>query len=88
MAANRHPDHHHCVDASRPSEAALPRAHCVYMMASTRNGTVYTGVTSNLAQRVHQHREGLTPSFTRRYHCHLLVFYEYYERMDDAIARE
>ena len=66
----------------------MPHAPCVYIMASARNGTLYTGVTSNLAQRVHQHREGRTPSFTRRYHCHLLVFYEYCERMDDAIARE
>jgi predicted GIY-YIG superfamily endonuclease len=57
-------------------------------MASERNGTLYTGVTSNLSQRVHQHREGHTPGFASRYHCHLLVFYEYHERMDDAIARE
>ncbi len=66
----------------------MSRAPCVYMMANRRNGTVYTGVTSNLAQRVYQHREGLTPGFTTRYGCKLLVFYEPYERMDDAIARE
>ncbi len=66
----------------------MPRAPCVYIMASERNGTLYTGVTSNLSQRVHQHREGHTPGFASRYHCHLLVFYEYHERMDDAIARE
>jgi putative endonuclease len=48
----------------------------------------YIGVTSNLAQRVYQHREGLTPGFTRRYGCKLLVWYENYERMDDAIGRE
>jgi predicted GIY-YIG superfamily endonuclease len=58
------------------------------MMASKRNGTLYTGVTSNLSQRAFQHREGLTPGFTTRYGCKLLVFYERYERMDDAIARE
>jgi putative endonuclease len=66
----------------------LPRAPSVYIMASARNGTLYTGVTSNLAQRAHQHREGLTKGFTRRYRCHLLVFYEFCERMDEAIARE
>ncbi len=66
----------------------MSRAPCVYMMANKRNGTLYTGVTSNLAQRVYQHREGLTPGFTTRYGCKLLVFYEPYERMDDAIARE
>ncbi|MGB3584266.1 MAG: GIY-YIG nuclease family protein [Roseiarcus sp.] len=66
----------------------MPREPCVYMMASKRNGTLYTGVTSNLSQRAFQHREGLTPGFTTRYGCKLLVFYERYERMDDAIARE
>jgi predicted GIY-YIG superfamily endonuclease len=66
----------------------MPRAPCVYMMASKRNGTLYTGVTSNLAQRVYQHRQGLTPGFMSRYGCKLLVWYENYERMDAAIARE
>ena len=66
----------------------MSRAPCVYMMANKRNGTLYTGVTSNLAQRAYQHREGLTPGFTSRYGCKLLVWYENYERMDGAIARE
>ena len=57
-------------------------------MDSTRNGTLYAGVTSNLPQRVYQHREGLTGGSTRRYRCYLLVFYKFYERMDEAIARE
>jgi predicted GIY-YIG superfamily endonuclease len=58
------------------------------MMGSERNGTIYTGVTSNLPQRVHQHREKLVPGFTSRYACTLLVWYEHYDRMEDAIARE
>jgi putative endonuclease len=66
----------------------MSRAPCVYIMASGRNGTLYTGVTSNLSQRVHQHREGRTPGFTKRYRCRLLVFYEPHERMGEAIARE
>ncbi len=66
----------------------MPRAPCVYIMANKRNGTLYTGVTSNLGRRAHEHREGLTPGFTSRYGCKLLVWYEGYERMDDAIARE
>jgi predicted GIY-YIG superfamily endonuclease len=57
-------------------------------MASNRRGTLYAGVTSNLSQRAFQHRNGLLVGFTSRYECHLLVFYEYYERMDDAIARD
>ena len=66
----------------------MPRAPCVYIMANKRNGTLYTGVTSNLSQRAFQHREGLTPGFTSRCGCKLLVFYEHYDRMSDAIARE
>jgi len=64
------------------------RAPCVYIMASARNGTLYTGVTSDLPHRARQHREGLVSGFTRRYHCRRLVLVEYYDRMDDAIARE
>ena len=66
----------------------MPFAPAVYIMASKRNGTLYTGVTSNLPQQVHQHRESLLEGFTRQYRCHLLVFYEFHQRMDDAIARE
>jgi putative endonuclease len=61
---------------------------CVYVMASKRNGAIYTGVTSNLAQRAFSHREGLLPGFTRRYGCKTLVYYEFYEDMPSAIARE
>jgi putative endonuclease len=64
------------------------REPAIYLMASRRNGTLYTGVTSNLSHRVYQHREGLTPGFTKRYGCKLLVCYERYEDMDSAIARE
>ena len=60
----------------------------VYIMASKRNGTLYTGVTSDLARRVHEHREGHIPGVTARYGCKLLVWYERYELMTDAIARE
>ena len=64
------------------------RQPCVYMMASQRHGTIYTGVTSNLSRRAYEHRNGLIVGFTKRYQCHLLLFYEYYDRMDDAIGRE
>jgi putative endonuclease len=60
----------------------------VYIMANQRNGTLYTGVTSNLLQRVHQHREGLIPGFAVRYGCRLLVWYEPHDEMAAAIARE
>ncbi|MGL5362027.1 MAG: GIY-YIG nuclease family protein [Bosea sp. (in: a-proteobacteria)] len=66
----------------------MPRLPCVYIMANKRNGTLYTGVTSNLAQRAWQHREGQADGFTRRYGCKLLVYYEPHETMLEAIARE
>jgi len=60
----------------------------VYIMANERNGRLYTGVTSNLLQRAYQHREALISSFTSRYGCKLLVWYEVYETMEHAIFRE
>ena len=53
-----------------------------------RNGTLYTGVTSDLVQRAWQHREGLGDGFTKRYRCKLLVWFELPDTMDAAIARE
>jgi putative endonuclease len=60
----------------------------VYMLASKRNGTLYIGVTGDLAARVSVHRQELADGFTRSYGVHLLVHYEYFETMLDAIARE
>ncbi|HTG39885.1 GIY-YIG nuclease family protein [Sphingomonas sp.] len=57
-------------------------------MASRRNGTLYIGVTSNLPQRVWQHREGVADGFTKRYGCKMLVWFEMAETMEGAIARE
>ncbi|MFG5120587.1 GIY-YIG nuclease family protein [Methylorubrum sp. POS3] len=60
----------------------------VYIMASGRNGTLYTGVTANLARRVYEHREGLIQGFTTRYRCKHLVWYEVFSTMIEAILRE
>ena len=60
----------------------------VYIMTNRRNGTLYTGVTSNLVARVWQHREGVLAGFTRRYSCKRLVWYEIHHEMLAAIARE
>jgi predicted GIY-YIG superfamily endonuclease len=60
----------------------------VYIMASQRNGTLYTGVTSHLVQRAWQHREGLGDGFTKRYGCKRLVWFQLADTMDAAIARE
>ena len=60
----------------------------IYIMASKRNGTLYTGVTSNLVQRVWQHREGVADGFTKLYGCKRLVWFEMADTMDGAIGRE
>ena len=66
----------------------MVRGGWVYMMASRRNGTIYTGVTSNLTQRAWQDREGQTEGFTKKYACKLLVWYERHEEIEFAILRE
>lgn len=60
----------------------------VYIVANKRNGTLYTGVTSDLPRRAFEHREGLRPGFTRRYGCKMLVWYQVHDTMLDAIAHE
>jgi putative endonuclease len=60
----------------------------VYFMANGRYGTIYVGVTSDLAQRAYQHKNGLVPGFTRRYRLHELVYYEWHDRIKAAIQRE
>ena len=60
----------------------------VYMLASVRHGTLYIGVTNDLSRRVWQHKCKLTPGFTRKYGVERLVWYEAYERIEEAIARE
>jgi putative endonuclease len=59
-----------------------------YIMASKKNGTLYTGVTSNLIKHVYEHKNNLIDGFTKRYGCKLLVFYEAYVDMYSAIERE
>ena len=60
----------------------------VYLMASQRNGTLYVGVTSNLIQRVWQHRNHVVEGFTDKYNVNCLVWFEQHETMESAIARE
>ncbi len=60
----------------------------VYILASQRNGTLYIGVTSNLVQRIWQHRNGITGGFSARYQVTKLVYYETFTHMEDAIERE
>lgn len=60
----------------------------VYLLASKRNGTLYCGVTSDLATRIAQHREGTFDGFTKEYNVRHLVWFEVHEDMEVAILRE
>lgn len=61
---------------------------CTYIMASKPNGTLYIGVTSNLVQRVYQHKNNLVDSFTSKYGVNNLVYFELHGSMLEAISRE
>ena len=61
---------------------------CVYILASKPRGTLYIGVTSNLVQRVWQHKNDLVAGFTKRYRVHRLVWHEAHDSMEGAIIRE
>jgi putative endonuclease len=61
---------------------------CVYILASQRNGTLYVGVTSDLARRVFEDKEGAAEGFTKDDGVHNLVFDEFHESMNDALTRE
>ena len=60
----------------------------LYILCSAPNGTLYIGVTSELAKRIWQHREAFVEGFTKTYQVHRLVYFEQYDRMEDAILRE
>ena len=65
----------------------MPQGH-VYILASKRNGTLYIGVTTNLSARIFAHRNGTGSAFTKKYGVKLLVWYETYDMVTDAIQRE
>jgi putative endonuclease len=60
----------------------------VYILASKPRGTLYVGVTSNLAQRVYQHKTGAVEGFTKKYAVHRLVYFEVFDDIENAIKRE
>lgn len=61
---------------------------CLYILASKPNGTLYVGVTSDIARRAWQHRSNAVLGFVRDYGVHRLVFVEFHDMMADAILRE
>ena len=66
----------------------MERQFYIYIMANKRNGTIYIGVTNDLARRVYEHREGLVKGFTSRYGLKSIVYYEVFDSVSLAIQRE
>jgi len=60
----------------------------VYILASKKNGTLYIGITSNLIKRIYEHKNNLFEGFTKKHSVHNLVYYEQYNDVNTAIARE
>lgn len=60
----------------------------VYMTSNKKYGVIYTGVTSNLPQRISQHKNKIISGFPSKYNCTMLVYYEVFDDMETAIARE
>lgn len=60
----------------------------VYIVTNKRNGTLYIGVTSNLVQRIWQHKEGVIDGFTKKYDCKILVWYKEFDDIELAIQHE
>ena len=76
-------------NAGHPGDTALmSRTYYVYILASKRNGTLYIGVTNDLARRASEHREGIVPGFTKTYGVKVLVYYETFDDIAQAIRRE
>ena len=65
-----------------------PMPYFVYILASGKNGTLYTGVTNDLVRRVGEHRSGIASVFTKRYGVHKLVYMESHDDVEAAISRE
>ncbi len=66
----------------------MSKIYFTYIMASKRNGTLYIGVTNDLARRAMEHRDGLVDGFTKKYGVKVLVYYEIFGDIDLAIRRE
>jgi putative endonuclease len=66
----------------------VDRQPAVYILTNKRNGTLYIGVTSDLAKRVWEHKNNIVVGFTKKYNLHQLVWYELHDSMESAILRE
>jgi putative endonuclease len=60
----------------------------VYFMMNRNNTVIYTGVTADLQKRAYEHKQKLADGFTKKYHVNKLVYFEVFDRIEDAISRE
>ncbi len=66
----------------------MSKEYYVYIMASKRNGTLYTGVTNKLERRVYEHKNDIVKGFTSKYKVHMLVYFEETNDINDALEYE
>ncbi|WP_395231308.1 GIY-YIG nuclease family protein [Vibrio alginolyticus] len=66
----------------------IDKTPCVYILTSNNNSVLYIGVTSQLPQRIWQHKNGVVEGFTKKYNVHKLVYFELFDDMANAINRE
>jgi putative endonuclease len=66
----------------------MKKQYYVYILANSRNGTLYIGVTSDLLKRIYDHKHDLVDGFTKKYDVHALVYHEAHSSIEDAITRE
>jgi putative endonuclease len=66
----------------------IMKKYFVYILASKKNGTIYTGVTCSLKKRIYEHKNGLIEGFSKRYNVYKLVYFEEHNRIETAILRE
>ena len=64
------------------------KSYYIYILANKRNGTIYTGVTSDLIKRIYEHKNDLVEGFTKKYKVHELVYFEEANDVESAIKRE
>jgi putative endonuclease len=76
------------LESKHRDQQAATMAGYVYIMTNRPNGTLYIGVTADLPRRIYEHREGLYKGFTKRYGLKMLVWYEAFDDIRDAIQRE
>ena len=60
----------------------------VYILTNKNRTVLYIGVTNDLQRRVYEHENGLIPGFTKKYNCHFLIYFEHFQKIEDAIDRE